>query len=94
MYKKATAHIPDEKKPASTLLGVTGLADPKMLVEIEATAVIPAPKDPETALAKETVGAGSSGTFSQVVAASSLSGPSTTVLWRRPRSGSSRSSST
>ena len=33
--------FPDGKLPASTLVGVAGLADPDMLVEIEAVAVIP-----------------------------------------------------
>jgi 2-iminobutanoate/2-iminopropanoate deaminase len=33
--------FPDGKLPASTLIGVAGLADPDMLVEIEAIAVLP-----------------------------------------------------
>ena len=33
--------FPDGKLPASTLVGVTALADPDMLLEIEAIAVIP-----------------------------------------------------
>jgi enamine deaminase RidA (YjgF/YER057c/UK114 family) len=45
-YREELAHIraeffPDGKLPASTLVGVTGLADPDMLLEIEAIAVIP-----------------------------------------------------
>jgi enamine deaminase RidA (YjgF/YER057c/UK114 family) len=45
-YREELARIraeffPDGKLPASTLVGVTGLADPDMLVEIEAIAVIP-----------------------------------------------------
>ena len=37
--------FPKENRPASTLVGVTALALPKYLVEIEATAVISADKD-------------------------------------------------
>jgi 2-iminobutanoate/2-iminopropanoate deaminase len=33
--------FPDGKLPASTLVGVAGLADPDMLLEIEAIAVLP-----------------------------------------------------
>jgi 2-iminobutanoate/2-iminopropanoate deaminase len=45
-YREELARIraeffPDGKLPASTLVGVTALADPDMLVEIEAVAVIP-----------------------------------------------------
>jgi enamine deaminase RidA (YjgF/YER057c/UK114 family) len=45
-YREELARIraeffPDGKLPASTLVGVTGLADPDMLVEIEAIAVLP-----------------------------------------------------
>ena len=45
-YREELARIraeffPDGKLPASTLVGVAGLADPDMLVEIEAVAVIP-----------------------------------------------------
>ena len=45
-YREELARVraeffPDGKLPASTLLGVTGLADPDMLLEIEAIAVIP-----------------------------------------------------
>jgi 2-iminobutanoate/2-iminopropanoate deaminase len=47
-YREELARIraeffPDGKLPASTLVGVTGLAEPDMLVEIEAVAVIPEP---------------------------------------------------
>jgi 2-iminobutanoate/2-iminopropanoate deaminase len=38
-----TEFFPEGKLPASTLVGVTGLADPDMLVEIEAIAVLPEP---------------------------------------------------
>jgi 2-iminobutanoate/2-iminopropanoate deaminase len=45
-YREELARVrgeffPDGKLPASTLVGVTGLADPDMLVEIEAIAVLP-----------------------------------------------------
>jgi enamine deaminase RidA (YjgF/YER057c/UK114 family) len=45
-YREELARIraeffPDGKLPASTLVGVTGLADPDMLLEIEAIAVLP-----------------------------------------------------
>jgi 2-iminobutanoate/2-iminopropanoate deaminase len=45
-YREELARIraeffPDGKLPASTLVGVIALADPDMLVEIEAVAVIP-----------------------------------------------------
>jgi enamine deaminase RidA (YjgF/YER057c/UK114 family) len=45
-YREELARIraeffPDGKLPASTLVGVAGLADPDMLLEIEAVAVIP-----------------------------------------------------
>jgi enamine deaminase RidA (YjgF/YER057c/UK114 family) len=45
-YREELARIraeffPDGKLPASTLVGVAGLADPDMLVEIEAVAVLP-----------------------------------------------------
>jgi 2-iminobutanoate/2-iminopropanoate deaminase len=45
-YREELARIradffPDGKLPVSTLVGVTALADPDMLVEIEAVAVIP-----------------------------------------------------
>jgi 2-iminobutanoate/2-iminopropanoate deaminase len=45
-YREELARIraeffPDGKLPASTLIGVAGLADPDMLVEIEAVAVLP-----------------------------------------------------
>jgi 2-iminobutanoate/2-iminopropanoate deaminase len=45
-YREELARIraeffPDGKLPASTLVGVTALADPDMLVEIEAVAVLP-----------------------------------------------------
>jgi enamine deaminase RidA (YjgF/YER057c/UK114 family) len=45
-YREELARVraeffPDGKLPASTLVGVAGLADPDMLVEIEAVAVIP-----------------------------------------------------
>ena len=33
--------FPEGKLPASTLVGVTALADPDMLLEIEAVAVLP-----------------------------------------------------
>ena len=36
-----TEFFPDGKLPASTLVGVAGLADPDMLLEIEAIAVLP-----------------------------------------------------
>jgi enamine deaminase RidA (YjgF/YER057c/UK114 family) len=47
-YREELARIradffPEGKLPASTLVGVTALADPDMLVEIEAIAVIPEP---------------------------------------------------
>merc|ERR1719409_2680444 len=38
-----TKHIPEEQKAASTYVGVTALAHPKMLLELEATAQVPAP---------------------------------------------------
>jgi 2-iminobutanoate/2-iminopropanoate deaminase len=45
-YREELARVrgeffPDGKLPASTLVGVTALADPDMLVEIEAIAVLP-----------------------------------------------------
>jgi 2-iminobutanoate/2-iminopropanoate deaminase len=45
-YREELARVraeffPDGKLPASTLVGVAGLADPDMLVEIEAIAVLP-----------------------------------------------------
>lgn len=45
-YREELARIraeffPDGKLPVSTLVGVAGLADPDMLVEIEAVAVLP-----------------------------------------------------
>jgi 2-iminobutanoate/2-iminopropanoate deaminase len=45
-YREELARVraeffPDGKLPASTLVGVTALADPDMLVEIEAVAVLP-----------------------------------------------------
>ncbi len=45
-YREELARVradffPDGKLPASTLVGVTALADPTMLLEIEAIAVIP-----------------------------------------------------
>ena len=45
-YREELARVraeffPDGKLPASTLVGVAGLADPDMLVEIEAVAVLP-----------------------------------------------------
>jgi enamine deaminase RidA (YjgF/YER057c/UK114 family) len=45
-YREDLARIradffPDGKLPVSTLVGVSGLADPDMLVEIEAVAVLP-----------------------------------------------------
>ena len=45
-YREDMARIraeffPDGKLPVSTLVGVSGLADPDMLVEIEAVAVLP-----------------------------------------------------
>jgi 2-iminobutanoate/2-iminopropanoate deaminase len=47
-YREELARIraeffPDGKLPVSTLVGVAGLADPDMLVEIEAVAVLPEP---------------------------------------------------
>jgi 2-iminobutanoate/2-iminopropanoate deaminase len=47
-YREELARVraeffPEGKLPASTLVGVTGLADPDMLVEIEAIAVLPEP---------------------------------------------------
>jgi 2-iminobutanoate/2-iminopropanoate deaminase len=45
-YREELARVraeffPEGKLPASTLVGVAGLADPDMLVEIEAVAVLP-----------------------------------------------------
>ena len=41
VYGPAAARLAEAGcKPANTLLGVTGLAFPKLLVEIEATAVV------------------------------------------------------
>jgi 2-iminobutanoate/2-iminopropanoate deaminase len=45
-YREELARVraeffPDGKLPASTLVGVAGLADPDMMVEIEAIAVLP-----------------------------------------------------
>jgi 2-iminobutanoate/2-iminopropanoate deaminase len=45
-YREELARVraeffPEGKLPASTLIGVAGLADPDMLVEIEAIAVLP-----------------------------------------------------
>jgi 2-iminobutanoate/2-iminopropanoate deaminase len=45
-YREELARVraeffPDGKLPASTLVGVTALADPDMLLEIEAVAVLP-----------------------------------------------------
>ncbi len=45
-YREELARVraeffPEGKLPASTLVGVTALADPDMLVEIEAIAVLP-----------------------------------------------------
>ena len=47
-YREELARVradffPDGKLPVSTLVGVTALADPDMLVEIEAIAVLPEP---------------------------------------------------
>jgi enamine deaminase RidA (YjgF/YER057c/UK114 family) len=47
-YREELARVRAEffsegKLPASTLVGVTGLADPDMLIEIEAIAVLPEP---------------------------------------------------
>ncbi len=47
-YREELARVraeffPEGKLPASTLVGVTALADPDMLVEIEAIAVLPEP---------------------------------------------------
>jgi enamine deaminase RidA (YjgF/YER057c/UK114 family) len=47
-YREELARVraeffPDGKLPASTLVGVTALADPDMLVEIEAIAMLPEP---------------------------------------------------
>ena len=78
---EALADLPDDQKPANTLLGVTGLLDPKMQLECEAVAVIPAEFVPETGIRKEFVGPDEKLAFSQAVATTTVPGPSCTTLW-------------
>merc|ERR1719487_846074 len=77
-FFKETKHLGQEKQAANSYIGVTGLVDPRMLVEIEATAQIPADANSPVGVTRdclENVG----GRFNQIVT-SVAQGP-TTTLW-------------
>lgn len=94
-FGEAMADLPADERPANTLLGVTGLVDPKMMLECEAIAVIPAPNTaPGNAITKEFLGPQEKMNFSEAVATTNASGQHFKTLWLAGSTGNAAGEST